>query len=366
MMARRQGRGAGTGDGASAARCRRSRCAGAPGVSVIVPARDAEATLGAALDSVLAQDYAGAIEVIVADGSETGATAALVRRCFPGVRLVPNPGRGIASGLNRALRASRHPIVVRCDSGAVLPPGYVSRAVGTLNRTGAVNVGARQNPVGTTRFERAVALATTAPLGAGDARYRLGGAEGPVDTVYLGVFRRNVLDTVGGFDETLERNEDYELNWRLRQRGGTVWFDPALVVEYRPRGSVRALARQYFDYGRWKRVVLARHPRSWRLRQFAPLLLLAALAVSAALAAVGGAVAAGGLAGVLAPETGAALLGLAAVAPLGYALVLLAGAAAIGLARRRPEAVLVPAAAAVIHLAWAAGFFAGARGRERR
>ena len=369
--------GSATGGRAPPSRCRpRPPATGGPDpqepppVSVILPARDAEATLPAALESVLAQDYGGEIEAIVADGSERSATGDLVRRRFPGVRIVANPDGGIASGLNRALEVARHPVIARCDAQAVLPPGYVSRAVGTLQRTGAVNVGGRQNPVGATFFGRAVALATTAPLGAGDARYRLGGAEGPVDTVYLGVFRRDALEAAGGFDETLERNEDYELNWRLRARGGTVWFDPALAVDYRPRGSAAALGRQYYDYGRWKRVVLARHPRSLRLRQLAPPLLLAALAGSAVLAGAAAILGSGGPVPALAPPAGAAMLGLAAAVPAGYALLLLGGAAAIGLARRRPEAVLVPVAAAIIHLAWAAGFFAGApagaRGKARR
>ena len=172
-----------------------------PAVSVIVPARDAEATLSGALESVLAQDYGGAVEVIVADGSETSATEELVRRRFPRVRIVANPARGIAAGLNRALAAARHPVIARCDARAVLPPGYLSRAVATLERTGAVNVGGRQRAAGSTAFERAVALATSSPLGAGDARYRIGGPEGPVDTVFLGVYRRDALEAAGGFDE---------------------------------------------------------------------------------------------------------------------------------------------------------------------
>ncbi len=341
-----------------------------PAVSVILPVRDAEATLSAALESVLSQDYGGELEVIVADGSKTSATRDLVRRHFPEVRIVDNPAGEIASGLNRALGAARYLIVARCDAGAVLPARYLARAVDTLQRTGAANVGGRVNPVGTTFFGRAVALATSSPLGAGDARYRIGGAEGPVDTVFPGVFRREALDAAGGFDETLGRNEDYELNWRLRERGGTVWFDPALVVDYRSRASPGALTRQYFDYGRWKRVMLARNPRSLRLRQLAPPLLLAALVISAAMAATGAAIVAGCLTGVAALQTGSVLMVLAAAVPAGYGLLLLAGAAAVGLARRRPEAVLVPVAAVVIHLAWAAGFFASAptlaRGKARR
>ena len=321
-----------------------------PPVSVIVPARNAEATLAKALESALAQHYPGAVEVIVADGSDSPATRELVRRRFPGVRLVPNPEGTIPAGLNRALGASTHAIVARCDAHSALPPGYLTRAVATLQRTGAANVGGRMNSVGSTPFERAVALTTATALGAGDARYRVGGPEGPADTVFPGLLRRDALDAAGGWDETLLRNEDYELNWRLRARGETVWFDPALAVDYRPRGTFRALARQYFDYGRWKRATLARHPRSWRARQLAPPLLLATLAASGALAAA---------AALDALPARPVLAAAAAAAPLGYLLALGAGAAAIGVRRRRPEAVLVPAVAATIHLAWAAGFFAG-------
>ena len=233
-----------------------------PAVSVIIPARDAEALLARALESVHAQDYGGPLEVILADGSETAATRQLIRQRFPWVRVVANPERTIPAGLNRALQTARHAVIARCDARVVLPPDYLTRAVDTLLRTGAANVGGRLVPVGCTPFERAVALATSTPLAAGDARYRIGGAEGPVDTVFPGVFRYEALQAVGGFDETLLRNEDYELNWRLREGGETVWFDPRLILEYRPRGSLRALARQYFEYGRWKRVMLARHPRS--------------------------------------------------------------------------------------------------------
>ena len=154
----------------------------------------------------------------------------------------------------------------------------------------------------------------------------------------------------GGWDESLPANEDYALNWVLRERGGIVWFDPALVVDYRPRGDVRALARQYFGYGRWKAAMLARHPRSLRARQLAAPLLLAALAGSGALA----------MASYLAPPPLAALLAAAAAAtPLLYATVVLGASALIGLRRRRIEALLTPVVAVTIHFAWATGFIAG-------
>ena len=336
--------------------------AGATPVSVIVPARNAGALLPAALDSVLAQRYAGAVEVIVADGSAGTATRDLLRRRFPGVRRVANPDRTIPAALNRALAAARHPVVARLDVRAMLPPEYLARAVETLRRTGAANVGGRLKPVGAGPVGRAVALASGAWIGAGAARYRVGGSEGPVDTVYPGVYRRDALEAAGGWDETLLGNEDYELNWRLRVRGETVWFDPALTVNYRPRTGLRALARQYYSYGRWKRVALAREPRMLRPRQLAAPVLLLALAASVALAATGALAASGAPAPWLAPARAAALIRAGVVAPLGYALALVAAAAWLGIRHGRLEALLLPAVAATMHLAWALGFFVGVRG----
>ena len=319
-----------------------------PAVSVIIPARNEEQFLLEALQSVRGQDYGGAIEVVVADGSDTSMMAETVRSMFPGVRMVPNPEGNAASGLNYALRAATHSILVRCDARCVLPVDYVRLAVDALERTGAANVGGRQCPVGTTAFERAVGLAMTLPLGAGDARYRLGGVAGPVDTVFLGVFRREVLEATGGFDAALERNQDYELNWRLRERGETVWFDPRLKVGYRPRGNFSALARQYFDYGRWKRVVLRRHPSSWRWRQLAAPLLVLGLTGSGLLV----------LAALWAPPAVRTIvLGVAAILPLLYLSLLVGGAALAGVGRRNLVAALVPPVLATMHLSWGAGFF---------
>lgn len=321
-----------------------------PGVSVIVPARDAEATLPATLESILGQDYAGDVEVLVADGSKSAATRALLASRFTEVRRIANPKRGTSAGLNRALRAARHSFIARCDAHSVLPPGYLARAIETLERTGAANVGGRQRAVGSTAFERAVARTTRHALGTGGPRYRVGGPPGPVDTVYLGVFCRETLVKAGGWDETLARNQDYELNWRLRERGGVVWFDPELAAAYRPRGSFRSLARQYFDYGRFKALMLGRHPRAWRARQLAPPLLLASLALSLLLGAsalLPGALAAPGLAAA------------GAIVPLSYALAVAGASAAIALRNPDPASLLVPAVAATIHLAWGAGFFGG-------
>ena len=318
-----------------------------PPVSVLLPVRNAEATIGAAIDSVLSQDYEGSVEVIVADGSDTAATSDLVRRRYPTVRLIPNPEQTTGFGLRAAHGAATGEIIVRCDAHSVFPPGYVRRAVSTLQRTGAANVGGRQRPVGATFFGRAVAMAMTTPLGAGGARYRLGGAEGPVDTVFLGAFRRDALEAVGSVDPAFVRNQDYELNWRLRARGETVWFDPGLVVDYRPRGTLRDLVWQYFDYGRWKRVVARRHPASLLPRHLASPLLLLGLAASPVLAVVAGASWA------------------AAAVPLTYVLTLMLGSLTVGIRRRSYAALLLPLVLATMHLSWGIGFFTPMRTKVR-
>ena len=120
----------------------------APPVSIVIPARNEEASLSAALASALAQDYPGALEIVVADGSDTPAMGEAVAKRFPAVRVIPNPDRTAPAGLNRAVRAASHAVIVRCDACCVLPPGYVRRAVATLQRTGAANVGGAPAPGG--------------------------------------------------------------------------------------------------------------------------------------------------------------------------------------------------------------------------
>ena len=211
----------------------------------------------------------------------------MIRRLYPTVRLVPNPEQVITLGIHAAYAVATGEVIVRCDAHTEFPPGYLRRAVDTLQRTGAANVGGQQLPVGDTFFGRAVAIAMTTPLGAGGARYRQGGTEGPDDTVFLGAFRRDALEAVRGVDPTLGGAEDYELNWRLRAGGETVWFDPGLVVTYRPRGTLWDLASQYFNYGRWKRVMARRHPASLLPRHLASPLLLLGLIASPLLAVAG-------------------------------------------------------------------------------
>lgn len=318
-----------------------------PAVSVVMAVRNEAAHLDAALDAVFAQDYPGPLEVVVAEGGSTDRTPAILRErraAEPRLRVVENPDREAAPGLNRAVEASRGEVLVRCDGHSEPAPGYVRTAVDILWETGAANVGGRQKAVGTTPVQRAAAAAMNSPFGMGNSRFRYSSAAGPADTVYLGAFTREALEEAGGFDPSLRRNQDYELNYRLRRAGKVVWYDPRLEVVYRPRSSLRLLWRQFFDYGRWKRYMLMRRPRSLVWRQTAPPLLVLGLAISAA--------------------AGAARLAFWWVIPLCY-LAFLAAGTAVELTRRRGRAAwLLPAALAVMHLAWGTGFLLGpVRGR---
>jgi len=234
-----------------------------PPVSVVVPVLNEERHLREAVGRILAQAYPGELEVLLALGPSTDRTdevAAELAAADPRVRTVRNPTGRTPNGLNAAIAASAHPVVVRVDGHGLLAPGYVATAVRLLEETGAANVGGLMAAEGVTAFEKAVATAMTSVFGVGGARFHTGGQAGPADTVYLGVFRREVLERLGGYDESFLRAQDWELNHRIRSSGGLVWFTPELSVTYRPRSSLRALGRQYFHYGRWRRVVMRQHP----------------------------------------------------------------------------------------------------------
>ena len=238
-----------------------------------MPVRNEEQYLRSSVEAVLAQEYPGAVDVWISVAPSTDATSSVVDDLVnqhDNVFRVENPAGITPPGLNVAISASSGDVIVRVDGHVRLCAGYIQQAVKTLIDTGASNVGGQQLAVGSTRFEKAVAAVMMSPVGSGGATYRSGGEPGPTDTVFLGVFQRSAGEQVGWFDESLIRNQDYELNIRLRNAGGVVWFDPKLVVEYEPRSSLRAVARQYFDYGRFKAQVLRMHSSSLRLRQLIP------------------------------------------------------------------------------------------------
>ncbi|MFT4135747.1 glycosyltransferase family 2 protein [Microbacterium sp.] len=324
------------------------------GVSFVMPVLNERAYLERAVQTVLAQEFDGPGELILALGPSTDGTTALAQRLAdadPRIRLVPNPGAHIPEGLNAAIRAGRYPTIVRVDAHSELAVGYTRRALATLERVRAGNVGGVMRADGRTPFQRAVARAYNSPIGLGGGAYHGGTHEGPAESAYLGVFRRAVLDEVGLFDESVRRGEDWELNLRIRAAGYRVWFDPALAVTYWPRESWTRLVRQFRSTGAWRGELVRRYGRRNSLRFFAPPLLV--LAVAAALV-IGVLQSSGAVSGWPSAVLSAVYLPVAA-----YVALILAVAAGPAGGRGWRDRLWTLAVLPSMHLAWGVGFLAG-------
>jgi glycosyltransferase involved in cell wall biosynthesis len=328
-------------------------------VSVVVPCRNEAAHIDAFVASALAQrlDAGDTLQVVVADGdSDDGTRARLDAWARRDARLVviDNPARIVSTALNRAVERADGEVVVRMDVHTTYADDYVAACLRTLARTGAACVGGAWRPVAGEGRSRAIALAFASRFGSGGAASRRTDLEGPVDTVYLGAWRRETLRRLGGFDEALVRNQDDELALRIVRGGGVVWQSATIRSQYVPRASFRALFRQFWQYGYWKVAVVRKHRLPAAPRQLVPFAFVAALA-TAALAgfvwrpawAVGGAlaafyaVAALAAAAAVAPPGRGAWLGVAwafACMHAGYGLGFARGLWDFAIARRAPGA----------------------------
>lgn len=265
-----------------------------PTVSVLIPTYQEEAAIDACLEAVAAQTYPHVVEVLVIDGRSTDDTRALAA-AHPGVTVLDNPDRIQAAALNVGIEAATGEVLVRVDGHCLIAPDYVERCVAALLETGAAMVGGGMTPVATGPVEEGIAAAMGSRFGAGPARFHVGGEAGWVDTVYLGAYRRDLVREVGGYATDVGVNEDAELAHRMGAHGG-VWYDPTIRSTYTPRGSLRAVAKQFYRYGRSRARTLVRHPEALKPRQLAaPVLVLGlaspwrgpvALAYAAGLAAV--------------------------------------------------------------------------------
>jgi len=254
-----------------------------PAISVILPVLNEEPHLEESVLAILSQDYQGIFEIILALGPSQDRTNEIANSLAlrdKRIKLVTNPTGKTAAGLNLAIASSQSSVIVRVDGHAKIPSNYLSVAIEILQETGAVNVGGIMAAEGITKFEKAVARAMRSPLGVGASRFHTGGSAGEVDTVYLGAFRREAIIAAGGFDERYTRAQDWELNHRLRKNGGKIYFDPRLQVTYRPRPNLFKLAKQYFQYGTWRRVVSRSHSGTINLRYLAPPFALAGTIIS--------------------------------------------------------------------------------------
>jgi succinoglycan biosynthesis protein ExoA len=313
-------------------------------VSFVMPVLNEEAHLRTAVASIFEQKGIdqGQLEVILAIGPSTDRTkeiAEALKAQYP-VIIVANPTGKTPAGLNLAIKAAKNEVIVRVDAHSQLSPDYTKVALEVLNSSGAANVGGVMKAIGVSPFQQAVAFAYGSRFGLGGGSYHVGGSAGPSDSVYLGVFRREILEKLGGFNEKMHRGQDWELNLRIRASGEQVWFDPRLEVTYYPRSSLAKLARQFFDTGAWRAHLTKAHIDRANLRYFAPPLLV--LASSAGLVTY--------MSGVL---------GIAGLIPLFSYLV---GVALISLTSRslnmRAKLALL-LALPTMHFSWGSGFIAG-------
>jgi glycosyltransferase involved in cell wall biosynthesis len=246
-------------------------------VTYVMPVLNEESYLRQAVESIFEQSFEGSVDLVLSLGPSNDRTneiaeglVAEARKRKRKIQLVSNPVGTTSSGLNAAIAVATGDVVIRVDAHSKLSPGYTALAVEILNQTGAANVGGLMRAVGNTPFQTAVAWAYMSRFGLGGGAYHVGAEAGPADSVYLGVFRREILQNLGGFDESIVRGQDWELNLRLRSAGHVVWFDPRLEVEYHPRSSWRKLAKQFFDTGLWRGLLSRAAPSRVNLRYLAP------------------------------------------------------------------------------------------------
>ena len=314
-----------------------------PLVSVVIPMRNEAAHIAYCVDSVLAQDYPpDRLEVIVVDGDSNDNSTEVLRAYGERLRVLRNPSRIVPTAMNIGITAARGEIIARVDAHTVLAPDYIRIGVETLQRTGADNVGGPMHAAGGGHWGTAIALAMGSRFGIG-AYFHFGTAERDVGSVYMGMYPRHVFERIGLFDEELVRNQDDELNYRLRKAGGRVFFTPHMRSRYQNRQSVSALARQFFQYGMWKIRVLQKHPRQMSVRQFVPPLFVLTVVTTA----------------LVAPwSAAAARLFVAVIAA--YAVALAAAAAAVAGRHGWHHMGRLVAAFSIMHFSWGSGFLAGA------
>jgi succinoglycan biosynthesis protein ExoA len=308
-----------------------------PSVSVILPILNEERDLSNCISAILQQEYSGNIEIILALGPSKDRTTEIateLAKLDSRIKLVSNPSGQTAAGLNLAIAKSSYEVICRIDGHSEISRSYIKTAVEIMRKQGAVNVGGLMYADSEIGLQRTIAIAMRSKLGVGPSKFHTGGSAGESDTVYLGTFNKSAVLAAGGFDERYIRAQDWELNHRMRAQGGLIWFDPRLVVTYRPRKSLSKLAKQYFQYGRWRRVISRQHPRTTNFRYLAPPV---ALVIN-----------------LLSVIFGAFVAQIFFIPVLIYLVILVIGGLIIG--RKIADKLLMPFVLATMHLSWGAGF----------
>jgi len=313
-------------------------------VTVIMPVRNEQSHLVAAVESVLSQNYPGSLEIILAVGpsiDQTDRVAQTLAAKHSNITLIENPKGLTTSGLNLAIALSTSDVIIRVDAHSELAEGYISRGVEILAETGSVLVGGVMSAVGKTAFQKAVAFGYGSRFGLGGGNYHIGGKAGEAESAYLGIFDAKALKSVGGYDETIIRGEDWDLAQRIKAASGKVWFSPELVVRYWPRSSIKALAWQFYSTGVWRGELTSRAPGKASIRYLLPplaLLLMVSLVMLAGLGVIGE---------------------LDLVIPIALYLLVLSFASTTAKQLGAVDRLAIFVALPVMHLSWATGFWFG-------
>ena len=315
-----------------------------PSVTVMMPVRNEQHHLPKAVESVLAQNYPGQLEIILAIGpsvDETKRIASELSNKHSSIKLIENPKGLTTVGLNLAIAASSGEIIIRVDAHSELAENYIARGVEILRETGSVLVGGIMNARGKSPLQKAVAFGYGSRLGLGGGRYHVGGKEGEAESAYLGIFDAQALKKVSGYDEKIIRGEDWDLAQRLKAQGGKVWFSPELVVNYWPRSNIKALAWQFYSTGIWRGELTKRSPTTASIRYFIPPLALLAMIILLLLTAFG------------------AVESIFLIIPIALYLLMLSFAAGTAKLLGVIDRLMIFIALPVMHISWAVGFWVG-------
>lgn len=240
--------------------------------TVVIPALDEELFIARCLDSVLAQDHEH-LEILVVDGGSSDRTLDIIRsysRADSRIGVLHNAAGTIPKSLNLALSQARGGWLVRIDAHSTVPPYYVRKATSHLRTNQWGGVGGRKDGIGVTPSGQAIAAAMGSLFGVGNSTYHHGTELQVVEHIPFGAYPTDLLRELGGWNEALLANEDFELDYRIRLHGSQLLFDPEMRIDWHCRQSVSELFLQYRRYGRGKANVGRLHPKSLRLRQVLP------------------------------------------------------------------------------------------------
>ncbi len=314
-----------------------------PFVSVIVPMYNEENYIEYCLDSLINQTYpTDRMEVIVVDGMSSDRSREIVKiyqNNHSNVKLIDNPKRIVPVAMNIGIKNAQGEILIWMSAHSQFKNDFISRCVSLLQKTGAANVGGVLEAVGTNYLGKAIAIAATNPFGVGDALYRFSDKKRWVDTVFPGAWYKKTIEEVGGFNEDMVVNQDYELNYRLRKAGGKILLSPDIRCRYFVRSSLYSLMKQYFRYGFWRVKTLVLHPDSLRWRQIAAPLFVLGLIISALLIPV---------------STTAAF-----IIPLLYFIFNVSASIFAAVQKGLHYLPVLPVIFLIIHLSWGTGFWGG-------